>query len=75
MCRFYLWWIQKIDDDSSILAVGAALGLNFGELPQCIAPMRMLNTEPGTLFMHEGSLVEVVSVNKNNVLVRDDTFD
>ena len=57
-------------------AVGAALRLNFGELPQCVALMQMLNVEPGTLFMYEGSLVEVVSVNENNVLVRvDDTFD
>ncbi len=57
-------------------AVGAALRLNFGELPQRDAPLQMLKVELGTLFLYENSLVEVVSVNENNELVRvGDTFD
>jgi hypothetical protein len=34
-----------------------------------------LNVTPGTLFVRDGSLLEVILVNEDNVTVRDDSFN
>jgi hypothetical protein len=57
-------------------AVGAALCMNSAELLQHVTRINICNVVTGTFFMHQGSLVEVVSLNDNNVLVRvDKTLD
>jgi hypothetical protein len=53
-------------------AVGVALRLNFGALPQRVTTNCVQNIEPGTLFIYEGTLVEVILANETNVLVRAD---
>ncbi len=50
------------------------LRLNNVELPERQRNQQdvRLTVECGTFFLHEGSLVEVVNVNGNNAIVRDD---
>lgn len=52
--------------------ISASLSLNNGKLLQHMVQRQMCTIEPGTLFIHNGSLVEVISINENNVVVRDD---
>jgi hypothetical protein len=51
--------------------------LNVGPLPmrEAIMDQINLNVIPGTLFVRDGSLLEVILVNEDNVTVRDDSFN
>lgn len=51
--------------------------LNVGPLPmrEAIMDQINLNVTPGTLFVRDGSLLEVILVNEDNVTVRDDSFN
>ncbi len=57
-------------------AVLSALQLNGRQLPECIQPLPVFTVAPGPFFMHNGNLVQVVRINQNSVVLRnDETFN
>jgi hypothetical protein len=53
-------------------SIAAALNLSTAELPIHANEAHHLNVTLGTLFMREGSIVEVIGINGNEVLINDE---